>query len=158
MANVRTPPIRIEIEGAGETLRALNQLDKDANNAARDSAVKIAEVMAGYIRTAGQIRPDKRDRNLASTVRVNRDRLPSVSIGGRANPKVSGGGTPGNLIFGMEFGAYKPANAWRFPPRTRPLNRGNAGYWIYPTARRIQPEIVGLWYAAMDTILRKAGD
>jgi hypothetical protein len=158
VASEKTAPIRIEIEGAGQTLRALNALGKDANKAARDSSVKIAELMAGYIRTAGQIRPDKRDKYLASTVRVNRDRLPSVSIGGRANPKVSGGGTPANLVYGMEFGASKPANAWRFPARTPRLGRGNAGYWIYPTARRIQPEIVGLWYAAIDTILRKAGD
>jgi len=89
-------------------------------------------------------------------VKAGRDRVPVVTIGTRATPRVSGGGGPRELVIGMEFGADENGpNAWRFPPRTPKLGRGNAGYWIYPTARANQSEIINMWFKAMDDIIEE---
>ena len=52
----------------------------------------------------------------------------------------------------MEFGSnrYK-----QFPTRTPVKGRGNSGYFIYPTLRRIQPELIAKWEAAFDRILKE---
>ena len=147
----------LEIEGLKETLRAFRTLDKEASKEARDKAQEIAGKMAGYIRSAAPA--DIRNQNLASSVRAGRDRVPVVKVGGLANPKVSGGGGPRELVIGMEFGADpRGPNAWRFPPRTPRLGRGNVGYWIYPTARSRQREIGNLWQESMKQIIDKWSD
>jgi hypothetical protein len=153
MAKTERVGLTVRIEGLDATLKAFNRLDKDAKNAARDEAKKIAELLAGRIRSAAP--PGKRYQNIATTVRASRDRVPVVYVGGRANPRVSGGGGPRELIIGMEFGADQNGpNAWRFPPRTPKQGRGNAGYWIYPTLRANQAEVVSLWAAAIDRVAK----
>ena len=143
-----------QIEGMQETIKAFNRLDKDGKNAARDEVMKISQLLAERIRAKAP--SDRRYQNLAVTVRAGRDRVPVIYIGGRATPKVSGGGGPRELIIGMEFGADQAGpNAWRFPPRTPRLGRGNAGYWIYPTLRANQDEIIRLWFDAMDRIIEE---
>lgn len=71
---------------------------------------------------------------------------------GFAAQKFSGGGTTQKLWAGLEFGSnrYK-----QFPRRTPQLGRGSAGYFIYPTLRAIQPELVAKWEAAFDRILKE---
>jgi hypothetical protein len=147
----------LQVEGLKETLRAFRTLDKEASVEARDKAQEIANKMAGYIRAAAP--GDIRNQNLASSVRAGRDRVPVVRVGGLATPRVSGGGGPRELVIGMEFGAYpRGPNGWRFPPRTPKLGKGNAGYWIYPTARARQTEIARLWQESMKQIIDKWSD
>ena len=146
--------IGVRIEGLDQTLKAYNKLDKDGKKAAKDEVVKISQLLAERIRSKAPA--DKRYQNLAVSVRAGRDRVPVITIGRLANPKVSGGGGPRELVIGMEFGADQAGpNAWRFPPRTPRLGRGNAGYWIYPTLRANQDEIVRLWFDAMDRIIEE---
>jgi hypothetical protein len=148
----------VSVEGLNETIRAFRQLDKQASADARDQAMNIAQKLAGYIRAATP-GGDRRYQNLGATVKASRDRVPVIRVGGRVNPKVSGGGTPANLVMGMEFGAdQRGPNAWRFPPRTPKKGRGNEGYWIFPEAHRRQPEITALWFDAMDKTIAKWSD
>jgi hypothetical protein len=158
-AERETVKIGLQTQGLKETLRAFKQLDKDASKEAREKSQEIANKMAGYIRSslgrAGDVRVD----NLAVSVKSGRDRVPVIRIGGRATPRVSGGGGPGQLVIGMEFGADQSGpNAWRFPPRTPRKGRGNEGYWIFPEAKRRQREIVKLWFDAMDGVIKKWSD
>ena len=147
----------LQVEGLKETLRAFRTLDKEASKEARTKSQQIADKLAGYIRAAAP--PGIRYQNLAASVRSGRDRVPVVRIGGLANPRVSGGGGPRELVIGMEFGAdVNGPNSWRFPPRTPRLGRGNAGYWIYPTARSRQGEIARLWQESMNQIIAKWSD
>jgi hypothetical protein len=146
-------PVRIEVEGFRETLKALNKVDAEGKKQAKAKGQEIANKVAGFIRAAAPA--DRRYQNLAATVRSGKDRVPVVRIGGRQTPRASGGATPSDLIYGMEFGASSPRNAWRFPPRTPKLGRGNAGYWIYPTARARQVEIRALWLDGMNDIIRR---
>jgi hypothetical protein len=154
MAEKESVSVLTKFEGLSETLAAFKKLDKEASKAAKVEAQKIAEVLAARIRAKAP--NDKRYQNLAVSVKAGRDRVPVVTIGTRATPRVSGGGGPRELVIGMEFGADENGpNAWRFPPRTPKLGRGNAGYWIYPTARANQSEIINMWFKAMDDIIEE---
>jgi hypothetical protein len=146
--------VSVRVDGINETLKAFKKLDKDASKAAKEEAMKIAEVLAARIRAKAP--SDKRYQNLSVSVKPGRDRVPVIRIGGRQTPRVSGGGGPAQLVIGMEFGADQSGpNGWRFPPRTPKLGRGNAGYWIYPTARANQSEIIKMWFDAMDSIINE---
>jgi hypothetical protein len=152
MAEKESIGIAVKFDGINETLAAFKKLDKGASDAAKVEATKIAQFLADRIRARAP--SDKRYQNLAVSVRTGRDRVPVIRIGALANPKVSGGGGPRELIIGMEFGADQAGpNGWRFPPRTPRLGRGNAGYWIYPTARAHQNEVIKMWFDAMDKII-----
>ena len=146
-----------EIEGLQETVRAFKKLDKDANKVVREETMKIAEMLAERIRARAP--SDKRYQNLVVSVKAGRDRVPVIRIGGRQTPRVSGGGGPAQLVIGMEFGADQNGpNGWRFPPRTPRHGRGNQGYWIFPTARVNQTEIIKMWFDAMDKLLDEWAD
>ena len=154
MAEKESIRASFQIEGMQETIKAFNKLDKDGKNAARDEVLKISQLLAERIRSRAPA--DKRYQNLAVSVRAGRDRVPVIYIGGRATPRVSGGGGPRELVIGMEFGADQAGpNGWRFPPRTPRQGRGNAGYWIYPTLKANQDEIIRLWFDAMDRIIEE---
>jgi hypothetical protein len=43
----------------------------------------------------------------------------------------------------------------QFPRRTPSKGRGNAGYFIYPTLRKIQPELINKWQEAFSKILKE---
>jgi len=155
------------VEGLNETLRALNRLDKEAKDEARDKVQEISRLMAREVAAAGNSQRDPRDQWVAGTVRAKRDRLPVLNIGTAAKMPVSRRGTgprASDLVFGMEFGsngqrADRPTvrggrPGWRFPERTPRRGRGNEGYWIFPTARRQQTRVVTLWANALEDIAK----
>ena len=123
--------------------------------------------MAQGIQQAGFAHPvyPKQAAIVARTVRGNRDRIPSVTIGG-SKGRVSGGANAGQLLFGNEFGgdrnAYGNLNAFpnggfRFPPRTDREGRGNVGYWIFPTLKDNQTELTDKWMTAVKKVFAKWG-
>lgn len=71
---------------------------------------------------------------------------------GFASQKFSGGGSTLDLLYGTEFGSkrYK-----QFPIRSPREGQGNRGYFIYPTLRRIQPELIQRWEIAFDRIIKE---
>jgi hypothetical protein len=161
------------IEGVNETLRAYNKLGKEARKATKQEVMKVAERVAQRTAAAGRARGG-RDALLAGTAKVRMDRVPIVEYGGKQRAGVSGGATFNQLVYGMEFGSLgmgakatdrasgRPSNrtpGWRFPPRTpRKGATGNEGYWIFPTAARMGPEIAELWLTALDKIAQEWGD
>jgi hypothetical protein len=73
---------------------------------------------------------------------------------GFAGQKFSGGGTTKQLWGGNEFGSnkFKQFPIWSgFGPK----GRGSNGWFIYPTLRAIQPEIITKWQNAFDKILKE---
>ena len=69
---------------------------------------------------------------------------------GYIGQKFSGGGDTKQLWGGFEFGSntYK-----QFPVWSGKEGRGSRGWFIYPTLREIQPEIVSRWTAAFGRVL-----
>jgi hypothetical protein len=57
------------------------------------------------------------------------------------------------ILAGVEFGSSRNRN---FRPRTaRYRGGGNSGYWINPTLRSIQPDLIDKWERSFDAILKK---
>jgi hypothetical protein len=71
---------------------------------------------------------------------------------GFAGQKFSGGGTTQMLWGGNEFGS----NTFRqFPIWSGRTGGGSTGWFIYPTLRAIQPDIINKWENAFDRILKE---
>lgn len=145
------------ITGVNATLRAYSKLGKEARKATKVEVQKVAQIVADRTAAAGRARGG-RDALLAGTAKAKQDRVPIVEYGGKQRAGVSGGATFSQLVYGMEFGAEQQGpNGWRFPPRTPKKGRGNEGYWIFPTARKMGPEIAELWFRALDQIAEEWG-
>lgn len=139
-------------------MRAIIQAFKAMDDAAVEEAKKESSALAEY--AAGEIKQAAGTRTVSGTaaqriadgVKVSKTSKVGEFSYGFARQKFSGGGTTLDLLYGMEFGSnrYK-----QFPKRTPVKGRGNAGYFIYPTLRRIQPEIIAKWEAAFDRILKE---
>jgi hypothetical protein len=73
---------------------------------------------------------------------------------GFVGQKFSGGGTTRQLWGGNEFGSnkFKQFPIWS---GKSPNGRGSNGWFIYPTLRAIQPEIIAKWENAFDKILKE---
>jgi len=148
----------VQVEGLNEFTRVLRRVGKEARAQARDRTNIIATKLASFI---GRGHPSgERYAFLAQTVRPRRGDVPKVAIGGakRANLRRHRGPDrprAGDLIFGMEFGASTPENAWRFPPRAPRAGRGNYGYWVYRQAGKYQPQLVAEWERALEPLIRE---
>lgn len=135
--------VRIRIDGLDETIRAFNQLPKDANRELRAASVDIAKIFAVKVAEAARGHTDQ-SAILAPTVRPIFDRVPVVQIGG--SRKVGRNRVPAyKVLFGAEFGSNSLA---QFPPYN------GEGYFFFQEFRQSQDEIGELWFAAADDILR----
>ncbi len=75
--------------------------------------------------------------------------IPTISVDTLV---IAGGGSTQKLWAGYEFGSNRLR---QFPRRTPSKGRGNAGYFIYPTLRKIQPELIKKWQEAFSKILKE---
>jgi hypothetical protein len=143
-------------------LKAISQMDKESQTVLKDDVQSISAWTAQGMVYASYGAPMARQAAIvAGTIRANRDRVPSVTIGG-SKGRASGGANAGQLLFGNEFGADRnlkgsagsfPNGGYRFPDRTKSQGRGNAGYWIFPTLKAMQPEIRRRWEQAVLKVL-----
>lgn len=147
--------MKIDDQDLKDFLKVMNKMNKEANNELKREVLKISDMTATAIRLAA-VSP--RQKIIANTIRSNWDRIPTISIGG--DKKIThgkrGGGTVGDIMFGVEFGARRAflRNGGRaFPPRSAPYHGGSRGYWLFPTLRDQQPEIRRRWYQAVDDLI-----
>jgi hypothetical protein len=73
---------------------------------------------------------------------------------GFVSQKFSGGATTQMLWGGEEFGSNKYK---QFPIWSGSQGRGSKGWFIYPTLRKLQPEILDKWEASFADILKEWG-
>ena len=139
-------------------MRAIIQAFKAMDEAAVDEAKKASSALAEYAaqevkQAAGtRVVSGKAAQRIADGVKVSKTSKVGEFSYGFARQKFSGGGSTLDLLYGMEFGSYRYK---QFPTRTPVKGRGNAGYFIYPTLRRIQPELIKKWETAFDKILKE---
>jgi hypothetical protein len=135
-------------------IQAFKAMDAAAVEEAKKESSALAEYAAAEIKQAAVTRTvsGTAAQRIASGVKVSKTSKVGEFSYGFARQKFSGGGSTLDLLYGMEFGSnrYK-----QFPTRTPVKGRGNAGYFIYPTLRRIQPELIAKWEAAFDRILKE---
>jgi hypothetical protein len=139
-------------------LRALFKAFKGMEEAAIDESKKVSNELAtklsDYIK--GAARNSSRSRansKIADNVKISKSsKIGEFAYGYKSQRVFSGGANTLDMVYGSEFGSI---NYPQFPPRSPRMGRGAAGYFIYPTLRQKQPEIVKEWESAFDRILKE---
>ena len=133
--------------------RAFKAMDDEAISQAKQSSSELADFVRGKIVIAAQQRTrNKLDNKVAEGARVSKSsKIGEISFG-FAGQKLSGGGTTQQVWGGVEFGSNKYK---QFPVWSGREGRGSRGWFIYPTLRRIQPEIVKRWENAFVKVVKE---
>jgi hypothetical protein len=154
MATFKTMPKEIQTE-----LRQRNQL--------------MMKVLVQQIQQAAHYAPNPRQATaLARGARANKDRIPSITIGGGRKAQVSRKGSMNNpkptfseLLYGTEFGqnsspSVHPENKFpqggrKFPTLSAQKGQGRRGYFIFPTLRKNQEKIRTNFFSVVDRLIKK---
>ena len=132
-------------------VKVLKAMDDEATNQAKQESGAIAEFAQGKIRDRAGGRGVVASR-IADGSRVSKSsKIGEISFG-FASQRFSGGATTQMLWGGTEFGSNKFK---QFPVWSGSTGRGSTGWFIYPTLRAIQPEIIAKWENAFDKILKE---
>jgi hypothetical protein len=133
------------VDGLNDVLRAFKALPKEASAELRKSSMEIADRhMAPAWRNAALYYAGPWGQVIADSVKVKRDRVPAVQIGG--NRKVlSGGGTATMVRWPSDTGQGRESFA--------PFEQTN---WI-SNVRAYQPDALREWGEAVDRIVGKWG-
>lgn len=150
-------PISYDRRELRSIMAAFKAMDQESIDQAKSQSNALAQFAADQIKIAAGSRMVAATavQRVADGVRVSKSSKIGEFSYGFASQRFSGGGTTQLLWAGLEFGS----NRYRqFPRRTPTKGRGNSGYFIYPTLRKIQPELVRKWEDAFSKILKKWDD
>lgn len=144
--------LQVEVDGLFETLAAVKRVEAELrpgiNNQLRDAAGASARELALELTAAARSSGVPVAPRVARSIKVKRDRIPVVSIGGAM--KVGAGGAPASaLVWGSEQGPKGDVNHWAVPP--------SAGYWLKPGVDRYERRALANFQRAVADILRAAG-
>jgi hypothetical protein len=133
---------------------AFKAMSDEAVTAAKRESSALAEFASDKIKqaAAGRLVSGIAAQRIASGVKVSKSSKVGEFSYGFASQRFSGGATTKQLWGPMEFGDNLRK---QFPNRTPRLRGGNAGYFIYPTLRQIQPHIIQQWEQAFDRIIKE---
>jgi hypothetical protein len=133
-------------------VRSFKAMDEEATGQAKEVTSELAEFVQGKIISAASRSRNLLDDRIAQGSKVSKSsKIGEISFG-FARDKVSGGGTTQQLWGGAEFGSnrYK-----QFPVWSGREGRGSRGWFIYPTLRSVQPEIVKRWEQSFSKIVKE---
>jgi len=134
--------------------KAFSLMGDEAVDEAKSVAGNLAAYAANEIKSAarGRTKSAKAVQAVADGAKVSKSSKTGRIDIGFASQRLSGGGNTQKLWAGLEFGS----NRYRqFPSYSGRLGRGSRGWFIYPTLRRIQPELTKKWENAADSIIKK---
>jgi len=141
-----------------EVIKVFKVMDEVATQQAKKVSGDLADYALGKIKAAAGTRTisTRIAEKVASGGKVSKSsKIGELSLG-FASQKFSGGASTKTLWGPMEFGSNKLK---QFPNRTpRVAPKGNAGYFIYPTLRAIQPHIISEWQTAFSKIIKEFND
>jgi hypothetical protein len=133
-------------------LKAFKAMDDQAVTQAKTTSSELADFVKGkVIAAAGQTRNLLDDRIAQGSKVSKSSKIGEISFG-FARDKVSGGGTTQQLWGGAEFGSNRFK---QFPVWSGREGRGSRGWFIYPTLRSVQPEIVKRWEESFSKIVKE---
>jgi hypothetical protein len=147
-------PISYDRAELRSIVKAFKAMDDEAVNQAKRASNALATFAADKIKATayGRTVASEAVRRVAEGVRVSKSSKIGEFSYGFAGQRFSGGGTTQILWPGLEFGSNRFK---QFPRRTPNRGRGNSGYFIYPTLRQIQPQLVRQWEDAFSAILKE---
>lgn len=161
-------PFEIKIKDADlkAILKTFNKMDDiakiDMKKVAKDLANDAASAIGSALQATDQGAALARSIKVSSTYK----RGPVISLGGESI-KLKNGTPVGAIAMGIEFGANNFKTRKRkgksptykgykqFQPRSPKEGRGNAGYFIFPTLKALQPYITKKWVDEVDRIRKE---
>jgi hypothetical protein len=134
--------------------KAFKLMDDQATEEARTQSAALAYFASEEIKAAAKTRTKsgKVAQRVADGVSISKSSKIGEFRYGFARQKFSGGATTQTLWGGVEFGSNKFK---QFPAYSGRQGRGSRGWFIYPTLRRIQPELINKWEASFDRIIKE---
>ena len=146
--------VRIAYDKAdlGRVKGGLKAMSEEATIQAKQESSALTEFAKGKIVQAALASFNKADDRIAQGSVVSKSSKIGELSFGFARQKFSGGGTTQQLWGGYEFGSNKLK---QFPIWSGKEGRGSRGWFIYPTLREIQPELIAKWENAFDKILKE---
>lgn len=134
-------------------LRSFKAMDEEATQQAKEVTSELAQWVQGKIKDAASSKTRNLvDNRVAEGSKVSKSsKIGEISFG-YAGQKLSGGGTTQQVWGGAEFGSNKYK---QFPVWSGREGRGSRGWFIYPTLRSVQPDIIKKWEEAFSKIVRK---
>lgn len=148
---VRGPAgIGVQLEGVDETLRALDDVERDLAHGKRLAAARgdVARRLASALEHAAGSSGVPVAPRVASSISVT---PAGVAIGGGKMVGTGKRGYAAVLVWGSERGPASDPNRFAVAPNS-------AGYWIAPTAKRFRErDAVDAYRRAVDQTVRDAG-
>jgi len=133
-------------------VRSFKAMDEEATNQAKEQTSKLADWVRGKVIDTANTSSNKVAPRIAGGAVVSKSsKIGEISYG-FARQKLSGGGTTQQLWGGYEFGSNKFK---QFPVWSGREGRGSRGWFIYPTLRSVQPEIVKRWEESLSAIVKE---
>ena len=134
--------------------KAFKLMDEQATDEARRQSAALAYFASEEIKSAAATRTKsgKVAQRVADGVSIKKSSKIGEFSYGFARQKFSGGATTQTLWGGVEFGSNKFK---QFPTYSGRQGRGSRGWFIYPTLRRIQPELINKWEQSFDRIIKE---
>ena len=160
-----TRPFEIKIKDSD--ILAIRRTFKNMDDIAKNDMKQVANDIAieAALAVGSALQSTEQGQALARSIRVSKSKTtPYFTIGG-STPRLANGTPVGEIALGVEFGAYQNRSRKRksgqyigyrqFQPRSPREGRGNAGYFIFPTLKALQPEITKKWVEQVDRIRRE---
>ena len=133
-------------------VRSFKAMDEEATKQAKEQTSELAEYVRGKIISASGGASNRVAGKIAQGSKGSKSsKIGEISFG-FAGQKLSGGGTPQQLWAGYEFGSNRFK---QFPVWSGREGRGSRGWFIYPTLRSVQPDIVKKWENAFSKIVKE---
>jgi len=131
-------------------IKAFKALDDEAIDAAKQESSALATFVQKNVNEAATQRGPVASR-VASGSKVSKSSKVGEISYGFAAQRFSGGATTRDLWGGTEFGSNKFR---QFPIWSGREGRGSKGWFIYPTLRKLQPDILKKWEEAFSKIVK----
>jgi len=134
-------------------VRSFKAMDDQALAQAKEATSELATFVQSKIKaTASSVTRNRVDNRVADGSKVSKSsKIGEISFG-FAGQRLSGGGTTQQVWGGVEFGSNKYK---QFPVWSGREGRGSRGWFIYPTLRSVQPEIVKKWEESFSKIVKE---
>jgi hypothetical protein len=142
----------LQVQGLNELLRDFRKLGKDADKELRDASGRIAgNIMAPSWRDAALTYAGPWGQAIADSIKVRRDRLPAINIGG--NRRVFSGGATATMVrYPSDKG--NRARAAKGARNRMPAAFGDGSDWI-EQATGYQDRAIREWSQAVDLLIAK---
>jgi len=134
--------------------KAFKLMDETATDEARRQSAALAYFATEEIKQAarGRTKAGAVAQRVADGASISKSSKIGEFSYGFARQKFSGGATTQTLWGGVEFGSNKFK---QFPTYSGRQGRGSRGWFIYPTLRKIQPELIKKWEETFSRIIKE---